>query len=72
MNTHFVRDTRKISSVCANIIVWFSSYCGERNAAYHMACTFPLHGQSIHHESSCNSLKKGEEKSILYFSEKGI
>lgn len=58
--------------VCANIIVWFTGYCGERNAAYHMACTFPPHGQSIHHESSCNSLKKGEERFFLHFSEKGI
>lgn len=58
--------------VFANAVVRFSSYCGERNAAYHMACIFPLHGQSIHHESSCNNLKKGEEMFVLHFWEKGI
>lgn len=31
-------------------------------AAYHMAHIFPSHGQSIHRESNCNSLEKGEEK----------
>lgn len=38
-----------------------------------MACTFPPRGQSIHHESSCNNLKKGEvcftflrERQLIY------